>query len=133
MDLLQIKKHKDRCRIPLFLAYVRTQDCEDCKALGVKQSTGTTASHMISVKWAAGSDALAIPQCMLHHLQSTKSTKESAEKNEVDIPKVHQKLWNGFLQENANCFYQIITQEDFERVCGELGFVELPYSRRKNR
>lgn len=128
MNLLQIKKHSQRFCCPSFLNYVRSLPCCVCNA-------PSTASHMISVKWSSGSDALAVNACMInqHHVQSTRTSKRILEENGIDIPALHQKLWNGFLAENANCFYQIITQEDFERVCEELGFVELPYTRRKNR
>ncbi len=90
---------------------------------------------MVSVKWSSGSDALAVPACMIngHHVQSTRTSRRILELNGIDIPALHQKLWIGFLKENAIPFRADITQSEFEHLCYEAGLVDEPYSRRKNR
>ncbi len=129
---LQIKKSKDRICIPAFLEYVRTLECEDCKALRIKQTTRTTASHLVSVKWADGSDATAVPQCLLHHPQSTGQAELLLIIHGVDVEELHRRLWKGFLAEHGmHC--DVLTQEHFECLCREAGFVKEAFTRRKNR
>lgn len=130
---LQIKKHKDRFYCPLFLEYVRTLGCEDCRVLGLTQLYRTTASHLISVKWAEGSDALAIPQCLEHHPQSSKQAESLLVSKGVDMLTLHRRLWNGFLLEKGIATSKILTQQQFEQKMMVLGFCVDTYSRRKNR
>lgn len=129
---LQIKKHSQRFCCPAFLEFIRTLDCEDCFALGLKQKLRTTASHLISIKWATGSDALAVPQCLEHHPQSSGQAAVLLSTHGVDVEVLHRKLWKSFLS-NYDIDFPVLTQEHFEQVCGELCLVEKSFSRRKNR
>lgn len=129
---LQIKKLKDRFSCPAFLEYVRSLTCEDCRVLGLTQLFRTTASHLISVGRADGSDALAVPQCIEHHPQSSASAEVLLAKHGVDVQALHIRLWNGFLKER-DIDFQVLTQEGFENTCMKLGIVQVAFSRRKNR
>ena len=134
---LEIKKSKDRFACSAFLNYVRSQPCCVC-------SKPATASHMKSIKYADGSDALAVPACMPdHHVQSTRSSMLILFKNGINIEELHVKLWNGFLYEHVKIwngfFYKqgiirlVETQKDFERVCEAFGLREKAPTKRKNR
>lgn len=88
---------------------------------------------MKSVKFADGSDALAVPACMPdHHVQSTKTSREILEKAGVSLDKLHRELWNGFL-ESQGIIRFVHAQEQFESVCEKFGLREQAPSKRKNR
>lgn len=128
MSDLQIPKLRDRFCSEEFLNYVRSLPCCVC-------GKASTASHMRSVKFADGSDALAVPACMPdHHVQSTKTSREILERAGIDIQKLHEKLWNGFLREN-HIEWQgvvVITQRVFEEALRVHGMVQPPHTTRKN-
>ncbi len=130
---LQVKKSKDRFSCPPFLNYVRALPCEDCNALGSTQKLGTTASHLVSVKWADGSDALAVPQCLDHHPQSSAQAESLLVTHGVDVEALHVRLWVGFLAEHGRNVVLPMKQEDFERICWQMGFTRDAFTRRKNR
>jgi hypothetical protein len=89
---------------------------------------------MISVKWSTGSDALAIPACMInrHHVQSTRTSKRILEEHGIDLKFLHWKLWNGFLEEQG-IDKKVFTQLEYEELLREKGLTEKPFSKRKNR
>ena len=123
---LEIKKSCDRFCCTDFLNYVRAQPCCVC-------GKPATASHMKSIKYADGSDALAVPACMPeHHVQSTKTSREILERAGINIEELHVELWNGFMREQGiiRC---VKTQEEFESVCGTFGLMEKAPTKRKNR
>ena len=123
---LQIKKSKDRFACSDFLNYIRNQPCCIC-------SKPATASHMKSVKFADGSDALAVPACMPdHHVASTKTSREILENAGVSLDKLHRELWNGFL-ESQGIMRFVHSQEQFESVCETFGLREQAPTKRKNR
>ena len=123
---LEIKKSKDRFTCPEFLNYVRSLPCCVC-------GKPATASHMKSIKYADGSDALAVPACMPdHHVQSTRSSMLILFKNGINIGELHMKLWNGFLREQGIIRY-VKTQEEFESVCAVFNLREKAPTKRKNR
>ena len=132
---LEINKLKDRCCIPAFLTYVRSLPCCVC-------GKPATASHMISIKRADGSDALAVPACMPeHHVSSTRTSREILERNGIDIPELHRNLWRGFLWSQGIHFIGRIyfvgkdefakTQEAFEAICRVRGLVAIPPTKRR--
>jgi deoxycytidylate deaminase len=124
---LSIKKSKDRFCCPAFLNYVRSQPCCVC-------GKPATASHMKSVKFADGSDALAVPACMPeHHVASTKTSREILKKAGIKLPVLHLKLWTGFLRSLGRGFVIGFSQEQFEAACGSLGLREKAPTKRKNR
>ncbi len=124
---LQVLKSKDRFCSKKFLDFIRAKPCCICGA-------PSTASHMESVKWSTGSDALAVPACMIngHHVQSTRTSKRILELNGIDIKYLHWKLWNEFIEEQGDSI-RVFTQSEFEGYLRERGFTEPAYSRRKNR
>jgi hypothetical protein len=120
----EIKKRGDRCHIPAFLKYVRTLGCCIC-------GKASTASHMISVKWADGSDALAVNACMPdHHVQSTKVSRDILIRAGIDLEHLHRKLWNGFLL-TIGVLTTVNTQQEFEELCEKLGLRKTPPTKRK--
>lgn len=122
---LEINKLKDRVCIPAFLTYVRSLPCCVC-------GKPATASHMISIRRAGGSDALAVPACMPdHHVASTRTSREILERNGIDIDALHNRLWLGFLHSLGRGFVLSVSQEQFENVCRELNLVALPPTKRK--
>lgn len=129
---LQVKKLRERFCCPAFLEYIRTLGCEDCRVLGLQQLYRTTASHLISVGRADGSDALAVPQCLEHHPQSSASAGELMRVHGINVSELHVRLWNGFLLEKR-IYVTVKTQEEFERQCMISGFIQETFSRRKNR
>lgn len=128
---LQIAKHKSRFTSEKFLNYIRSLPCCICGA-------PSTPSHMKSTKFADGSDALAVPACIVnkHHVSSTRTSRKILERTGIDIGELHAKLWNGFLAENGfpNSIYKPEDQKAFEIF---LEFLELGSygdgSKRKNR
>jgi hypothetical protein len=52
--------------------------------------------------------------------------------NGINIPELHHKLWNGFIEEQGDNI-RVFTQEEFEGYLRENGLVEAPFSSRKNR
>lgn len=123
-----MKKSKDRFFSPPFLAYVRSLPCCAC-------GRPATASHMVSVKWADGSDALAVPACMpLHHVQSTRVSKAILIRAGIDIDALHQILWWGFMRERGvHLLPKSITQQSFEDILREAELTKAAPTRRKNR
>lgn len=98
METYFVKKKSNRFVCKPFLKYVRSKPCCAPGCTGV-----SSASHLISKKWATGSDALAVPACIIngHHVQSTKTSVEILEKAGVDLQKLHRTLWFDFLKENS--------------------------------
>ena len=119
---LVIAKRKDRFQSPAYLKWIRSLPCVACKRAGI--FSASTASHMKSIKFADGSDALALPACMpLHHIQSTRSSRELLEKAGIDIEQAQRDCWYLFCKEkkllpNVNIFIREFSeaQQQFEEL-----------------
>lgn len=90
---------------------------------------------MLSVKYADGSDALAVPACMIggHHVQSTRTSREILAKAGIDLAALHEWLWRGFLKEENIPAPEILTQEIFEEILKREGLSQVAKTTRKNR
>jgi hypothetical protein len=134
--MLSAPKHADRFTSKDFLAYVREGACTVCLFLGLPCGVECQPSHMISVKWAAGSDALALRACQNHHPQSTAAARRVFTDLGIDLNAEHQKLWSGFLRYHGivGVLVDILTQFEFEALCVEAGLGQYDDgSGRKNR
>ena len=121
----EISKLKDRCCIPKFISYVRSLPCCACGRL-------STASHMKSVKYADGSDALAVNACMpTHHVASTRTSREILERAGINIELQHRKLWIGFCERENIAMDRHLDEAEFERLCELHGLREKPPTKRK--
>lgn len=88
---------------------------------------------MISVKRADGSDALAVNACMpLHHVQSTKVSREILERAGIDLEAQHRYLWREFLRSLGDD-REPQTLAEFEAICSELKLRKPAPTNRKNR
>lgn len=133
---LQIAKHKNRFVSEKFLNYIRSLPCCICGA-------PSTPSHMKSVKFADGSDALAVPACIVngHHVSSTRTSRKILERAGIDIAALHRRLWGGFGRQNGlwgdfrvECDIFLIAQHDFEELLAAKGLGSYgDGSKRKNR
>jgi hypothetical protein len=86
-----VPKAKDRFVSDEFLNYIRSLPCCIC-------GKPSTPSHMKSTKFADGSDALAVPACLDHHVQSTRTSREILERAGIDIESLHRWLWSEFAE-----------------------------------
>jgi hypothetical protein len=67
-----------------------------------------------------------------HHPQGTAQAVSGLVSHGVNVAALHVRLWNGFL-EDCGIKIPVKTQEEFESLCIRSGFVEVAFSRRKNR
>lgn len=115
------KKKKDRFRSKEFLDFIRSLPCVCCTTLGQVQRVRTTASHMVSVARADGSDALAVPACWEHHPQSTRTARNLVASIYGPLPALHFRLWREFLIAEEIQPPEIITQDEFEAMLELMG------------
>jgi hypothetical protein len=124
---------KDRFCSPRYLDFIRGHRCCVCQKLRLIQQGGTTASHMISTKWLAGSDALAVPACLTHHPQSTRAARRLIEiHTKIDLDALYDSLWREFLKQEGLIAPPILTQAAFEKLLIEAGLTEDAFTLRKN-
>jgi len=110
--MLTIPKKRERFVSEPFLNYIRSLPCVVCGAV-------STPSHMISAKRAEGSDALAVPACIVngHHVQSTRTSREILEHAGIDIHKLHRNLWFDFaIAKSIAIGMQFVITADFKRA-----------------
>ncbi len=125
MNDLQISKLRDRWCCNDFLNFLRRKLCCAC-------NRPASASHMISKKFGAGSDSLAVNACIFtHHVQSTRTSREILERAGIDIEKLHCDLWREYLL-TKGVRVQDITQQEFERIVTGLGLSHGPKTTRAN-
>jgi len=120
---LQIKKSKDRFCSREYRMWLSSGWCFICT------KSPCDPHHLINRRWADGSDALCVPLCRDCHTKLHDHKIEIPENAKVRITF----LQMDFLLEHGIEYTFPFTQQMFEGYLREAGFVEKPFTKRKNR
>lgn len=122
---LQVQKHKDRFCSREYREFLSRQQCCFCKR------TNCDPHHLLSRKFANGSDALCIPLCREHHNRIHGFKTE--ERTLKDWTATITLLQLEFLREKNISYIYPVTVQDFEELLRINGMTEPVFTKRKNR